>query len=220
MRFTFILFLIINCLSIGFAQQEQAKNQPEYILKFTPTATFNMITPGVQFGLEKYLTEGKSIQYEVGLLSHRLGLSYADGNMFGYRLRAEYRKYRETFEGTNTFGGWVLEGKQRFLEDNFLLRHPDLGFSNTYNERLLLTRVTSSASIYYTRGIQFFYENNFTLEIAAGAGVRYLRSSVLNAPDGIIVENLNDRDEYEVDIGKNSVLPVGFLCLRIGYVLK
>lgn len=220
MRFIFILLLIINCLSTGFAQQEQSKTQPDYILKFTPTATFNVITPGVQFGLEQRLVEGKSMQYEVGILSHRLGLSYTDGNMFGYRLRAEYRKYRNNFEGTNKFGGWILEGKQRFLEDEFMLQHPELAFTERYNERLILTRVTTSASVYYTRGVQYFYENNFTVEIAAGIGARYLRSAALNIPDGINTENLRDQDHYEIDINNSSVLPVGFLCLRIGYILR
>ncbi len=216
MRYIFTLLFIINGLSIISAQETTDEVSYQYIIKYTPTATFNIITPGLQFGLEQRLDESRSMQYEVGILGNRLGLAYTEGDMFGYRLRAEYRKYRNVFDAKNKFNGVILEVKQRFLEDQFMLRYPELG--NTYNERLNLTKLTSSVSIYYTRGIQRVYEK-FSVEIAAGIGIRYLYNSIPSVPDGVIKENLENLSSFYPRIDDNLTLPVGFLCLRIGYLL-
>ena len=216
MRYIFTLLFIISGLSIISAQENTEEIPHKYIIKYTPTATFNIITPGLQFGLEQRLDESRSMQYEVGILNNRLGLTYTEGDMFGYRLRAEYRKYRNVFDTKNKFNGVILEGKQRFLEEQFMLRYPELG--NTYNERLNLTKLTSSLSIYYTRGIQRIYEK-FSVEIAAGIGIRYLYNSIPSVPDGVVRNNLNNLRNFDVEVGSGTPLPVGFLCLRIGYLL-
>jgi len=216
MRYIFTLLFIINGLSIISAQETTDEVSYQYIIKYTPTATFNIITPGLQFGLEQRLDESRSMQYEVGILSSRLGVTYTEGNMFGYRLRAEYRKYSNAFDKKNKFNGVILEGKQRFLEDKFMLSYPDL--ENAYSERLNLIKLTSSASIYYTRGTQRVY-NKFSIEIAAGIGFRYLYNSIPSVPDGVIKENLENLSSFYPRIDDNLTLPVGFLCLRIGYLL-
>jgi hypothetical protein len=103
----------------------------------------------------------------------------------GYRLKAEYRTYKNDLNfGRNKFKGWVLEGKQRFMETEF--RHRNAVSSDFgYVERLSLNQMNSSVSVYYTRGSQWFYKNNFTFEIAGGLGVRVLNSSVFNALEGV-----------------------------------
>ena len=217
-RYIFTSLIILSCLSPAFSQEEQRTEFPQLIIKYTPTATFNIVTPGFQIGLEHHLKSNHVLQYELGILSNRLGLSTNNNDMFGYRLRLEYRKYRNEFGFKNKFSGWVFETKQRFLEDEYMLGHPETNYG--YVERLNITKLTSSASIYYTRGIQRVYNHNFTLEIAAGIGGRYLYNSVWNKPDGLIVGNLNDWSDYKLDIGKSLVLPVGFLSVRIGYILK
>ncbi len=214
MRYIFTLLFIISGLSILSAQETMDEVSDQYIIKYTPTATFNIITPGLQFGLEQRLNESHSMQYEVGILSNRLGLDFTEGDMFGYRLRAEYRKYRNVFDAKNKFNGVILEGKQRFLEEQFMLSHS----GNAYNERLNLTKLTSSVSIYYTRGIQRVYEK-FSVEIAAGIGIRYLYNSIPSVPNGVVRNNLNNWKNFDVEVGSGTPLPVGFLCLRIGYLL-
>ena len=219
-------FLSLICLvsvTMLYAQDatENTFERPKFILKYTPTALTNIITPGIQFGVEQRLDDNKALLYEASFLND-FGFYESFNNGFsGYRLKAEYRTYKNDLDfGRNKFKGWVLEGKQRFMETEFRYYHPGDDAGWPYSSRINLTQMNSSVSVYYTRGSQWFYKNNFTFEIAGGLGVRVLNSSIFNA-SGIDTNNLDYvNDGYKLAVGRTIPLPVGFLSMRIGYVLK
>lgn len=213
MKTNLYLFLALFFIPLLTKAQDISNNETnDYsILKYSPVSLVNVHFPSIQFAYEHNIKEGRSMQYELGSIFLPAGSSTAH-DLFTFRVLAEYRWYKAPLSaGQNKFQGIGFRFQKQYLQEV------------EFREPLLrLTKSHTATGFYYTRGVQWKYNNGMTAEFGAALGVQYYDVSILDIPEGGDESNYYETkpNDFTSFSPFNLVVPMGFVVLKVGYDFK
>ncbi len=161
---------------------EEKEKLPEaaFILKFSPQALFDFLSPAFQLAGEYPISDRFSLQHEIGLI---MGNSTEYNDVFGYRLRQEGRFYISPLSKKLCRGPYmgvdVLYKRQNNGEDNVRIDHLDpITGVNLYSEIVKKKLLDTTLGFHFKIGAQHVFTdsksffNRVIFDWSLGYGVR------------------------------------------------
>ena len=206
-------FLFIIFYQFAFGQSDTTL--PKGIIKFSPINLVDIITPGIQVAFEKPLSKNRTVQFEVGFLSKVWDDEYFLGRdeFMGYRLKAEFRKYRYSDGfGDGFYLGGIVKWKQVFenTRSGWFWVH-----DNAYRQKLDYQRIASSTGVYFTLGQQWRFAENMTFDLGLALGLRVYYADYYGLPESAEFSAFGDFLDFDTGF---YVFPSAYPTLKFGYL--
>ena len=147
---------------------------PKTIVKFSPISLLNLNAPTIQFSAESFIHLRKSIQYELGFMSSKLGSSVISNsgifntneqNITGGTLRVEYHSFDRGIYLSKMNCYWGIGGQTKLI-----FRKPDVIETGLYKT---VGYMQSQAGLYYTYGFQVNHGKHLMIDLGASGGVYF-----------------------------------------------
>ena len=208
----YLIFALLLMSLFTNAQNESQETFTDFkIIKYSPMSLVNIHFPAIQFAYEHSLTEKRSMQYELGgILLNRKITNY---RLTVGRVLLEHRWYKAPFNRAerNTYQSIGFRFQKQYQHDKEFVQKGGI---------IRLTKSYTATGFYYSRGIQWKYNENMFFEFGGALGIQYYDVSVLNIPEGT---NESDYGQYEGFLNfwaygpGNLVVPMAFLVLKVGF---
>jgi hypothetical protein len=215
-------FALLGCIwffTIGNVSAQTSEEKPEekkdraaFALKFSPLSMFDPLSPAFQFAGEYPITPRSSMQTELGLI---FGNSLENKNIFGYRVRQEFRYYlsplsksamRGPYIGFDAFYKYQNNGTKDVnfeIDENPDIPGPDYWEMRTVKQldRVFAFQVRAGAQHVFTDAGSLF--NRFVFDWSVGFGIR----------------KIFEMSTQFWDYDENSVRRAYSANVRVGYML-
>lgn len=230
MNFKLLLNVFFLCFlgSTGlFAQSEIVQPIPKLTLKYSPISLIDAFTPSIQFAVEQRIAKRQSLQYEAGYLTSFGGRYVNQRPLEGYRIRLEWRRYKErdVLKAENNphknwikFMGFQVMWKQHRVDRLEMFCRDDCNFFQNID----YTTQTSTIAAYWNFG-WVYRTGRFRMEFGTSAGLRYIDIKDKDIPENAIAVNT----EFIPGLfyrapGRDISFPFfsAVIAFKVGYILK
>ncbi len=231
MRYNFLFLFFFLSFSYQVSGQEvisvdkNAFRTPEMSIFFTPTSMIPFPLSSLQFAFEKRFSNPKNaIHADLGYLLPLNPDTYSGPHdMFGFRLRAAYRRY---LVEPRRIGNFFISGQYFYQLESWNATGWFEFLDGEYRQQFDYTKNVSSNGLFVLFGAQRVgkYESRFTMDWQVGLGARARTVVNKGVPeDGDAIDNGDFLTIFRLDDTENEktqILPAFHTTFKIGYIIK
>ena len=169
MKHLISILTIFLLLPITLNAQSETRNEPFFILKYSPISLVSLNSAMIQFAGESFLQSNIGLQYEIGVIPTGFG-RYE--NTYGGRIKTEIRKYQHTYFRNikiRQFWGIGAIFQQKYTERIGTFCIP--GSNCTTRITIPILQSDTGVNLYGMFGWQYFFNKHFMIEINVSGGL-------------------------------------------------
>lgn len=201
---------------------------PKFTLKYSPISLVDVFAPSIQFAVEQRIANRQSLQYEAGYLTSFGGRYINPNSLEGYRLRLEWRRYKQLDvlrsqsspeKNWMKYTGFQVMWMQHFVDQSKLFCRDNC---NYFQQIDYLTSTYNIAGYWHFGWV--YRSGNFRLEFGNAVGLRVIDIKDTGIPGDAEAANngFNNRSVFFRTPGRDLRFPFfsATVVVKVGYVLK